>query len=110
NEMSYMAGGGLKRRFRLYSLSDDLFVDLGVVGFLMTREDGNDNSPGPGLLRAITVGTSRRARHVAYRSEGLMDSATNVRRVDPTVSGLVFLQLKINPGMLGFGKAPGRLR
>src|SRR5690606_6746412 len=32
DEMSYMAGGGIKRRFRLDSLSDGLFVDVGVVG------------------------------------------------------------------------------
>src|SRR5690606_9598902 len=31
--MSYMAGGGIKRRFRLDSLSEGLFVDVGVVGF-----------------------------------------------------------------------------
>lgn len=109
NEMSYMAGGGLKRRFRLYSVSDNLFVDLGVVAFLMTREDVNDNKPFPGLLPAMTIGTNRLALNVAYLSEGMMDSATNVRRVDPTVSGLVFLQLKVNPSMLGFGRAP-RLR
>src|SRR5690606_19303184 len=76
NEMSYMAGGGLKRRFRLHSLSDDLFVDLGVVGFLMTRQDVNDNKPFPGLLPAMTIGTNRLALNVAYLSEGMMDSAT----------------------------------
>lgn len=103
NEMSYMAGGGIKRRFRLRGISDELYVDLGVVGFLMTRDDVNDNRPFPGLLPAMTVGTDRMALNVTFLSERMMDSATNVTRVDPTVSGLVFLQLKLHPSMLGFG-------
>jgi hypothetical protein len=106
--MSYMAGGGLKRRFRLHSLSDKLYVDLGVVGFLMTRQDVDDNKPFPGLLPAITVGTSRVALNVTYLSQGMMDSATNVTRVDPTVSGLLFLQLKLDPRLLGVGSSGRR--
>src|SRR5690606_2602397 len=43
NAMSYMAGGGIKRRFRLDSVMENLYVDVGVVGFLMTREDVNNN-------------------------------------------------------------------
>lgn len=101
--MSYMAGGGLKRRFRLDSLADHLYFDVGVVGFLMTREDVNDNKPFPGLLPAMTIGTRRVALNITYLSQGMMDSATNVTRVDPTVSGLLFLQLKLDPSLLGFG-------
>ncbi len=107
DEMSYMAGGGIKRRFRLDSLMDGFFVDLGVVGFLMTRQDVRNNDPFPGILPAMTVGTRRVALNVTYLSEHMMDSATNVTRVDPTVSGLVFLQLKLDPRLLGlpFGSA-----
>lgn len=107
DEMSYMAGGGIKRRFRLDSLYDGLFVDLGVVGFLMTRQDVRNNEPFPGLLPAMTVGTRRVALNLTYLSETMMDSATNVSRVDPTVSGLLFFQLKLNPGLLGlpFGRS-----
>lgn len=103
NAMSYMAGGGLKRRFRLESVAENLYVDVGVVGFLMTRQDVNDNEPFPGLLPAFTLGTRRVAVNVTYLSQSMMDSATNVTRVDPTVSGLLFLQLKLDPGLLGFG-------
>jgi len=108
DEMSYMAGGGLKRRFRLASVSDELFVDVGVIGFVMTRQDVNDNRPFPGLLPALTVGTSRMALNLTYLSQSMMDSATRVTRVDPTVSGLVFLQLKLHPSMLGFGARASR--
>jgi len=106
--MSYMAGGGIKRRFRLDSLSEGLFVDVGVVGFLMTREDVRNNEPFPGLLPAMTVGTRRIALNVTYLSEQMMDSATNVTRVDPTVSGLVFLQLRLDPRLLGLPFGSGR--
>lgn len=110
NQMSYMAGGGLKRRFRLRALSDDLFVDLGVVGFMMTRDDVGGGRPFPGLLPALTFGTERASLNLTYLSESMMDSATNVTRVDPTVSGLVFVQLKLSPSLLGFGggrRGPG---
>jgi hypothetical protein len=110
DEMSYMAGGGVKRRFRLDSLYRDLFVDVGVVGFVMTRQDVNDNEPFPGLLPALTVGTPRVALNITYLSEQMMDSATNVTRVDPTVSGLIFLQLKLHPSMLGLGGRRASLR
>lgn len=103
DEMSYMAGGGLKRRFRLNSLSEDFFVDVGLIGFMMTRQDVNNNKPFPGVLPALTVGTDRIALNVTYLSERMMDSATNVTRVDPTISGLVFLQLKLHPTMFGLG-------
>ncbi|HEX7080327.1 MAG TPA: hypothetical protein VF329_04885 [Gammaproteobacteria bacterium] len=109
DEMSYMAGGGLKRRFRLSSLHEGLFVDVGVVGFLMTRQDVNDNEPFPGLLPALTFGTRSVALNLTYLSQSMMDSATNVTRVDPTVSGLVFLQLKLDPRLL-FGFADKRIR
>ena len=101
DEMSYMAGGGIKRRFRLDSVSEGLFFDVGVVGFMMTRQDVDNNDPFPGLLPAMTVGTRRVALNVTYLSKSMMDGATNVTRVDPTVSGLVFLQLRLDPRLLG---------
>ena len=107
-EMSYMTGGGIKRRYRLDSLAPGLFFDVGVVAFLMTRQDVNDNQPFPGLLPAMSVGTRRVALNVTYLSERMMDSATNVTRVDPTVSGLVFLQLKLDPRLIGLPFGSGR--
>jgi hypothetical protein len=108
NAMSYMAGGGLKRRFRLDALASDLYFDVGVVGFMMTRDDVDDSKPFPGLLPAMTIGTRRVALNVTYLSQSMMDSATNVTRVDPTVSGLLFLQLKLDPSLLGFGPSSRR--
>src|SRR5690606_23827333 len=61
DEPSYRAGGGMKRRFRVPAVNDSFYVDVGLIGFLMTRQDVNNNQPFPGVLPALTFGT----RHVA---------------------------------------------
>src|SRR5262249_47519608 len=54
---SYMAGGGLKRRFEVGSRN--FYVDVGGVAFLMTRENVNGDRPFPGILPAATFGFKR---------------------------------------------------
>jgi hypothetical protein len=110
NAMSYMAGGGLKRRFRWPISSTALFVDIGVVGFVMTRQDVNHNEPFPGILPAMTIGTRKVAINLTYLPGSVMERTTHVSRDDPTVSGVVFLQLKLDPSLLGFSKHAGRGR
>jgi hypothetical protein len=100
--MSYMAGGGLKRRFTP-RFARGLYFDLGVVGFVMTRKDVDDNTPFPGILPAMTIGTPKLAINLTYLPGSLMELKTNVSRVDPSVTGVVFLQLKLSPSLLGFG-------
>jgi Antimicrobial peptide resistance and lipid A acylation protein PagP len=56
-DLSYMAGGGLKRRF--WVRSDDFYVDLGGIAFVMTREEVKHNKPFPGVLPAATFQTGR---------------------------------------------------
>jgi hypothetical protein len=104
NEMSYMAGGGIKRRFRLQSLSDALYVDVGVVGFLMTRQDYNSNRPFPGLLPALTVGTRHVAVNVTYLPQAAVD---RINRRDPDLEGAFFIQLKLNPSLFAVRGARG---
>lgn len=104
NAMSYMAGGGIKRRFRMTSISRDAYVDLGVVAFMMTRQDVRNNEPFPGLLPAMTIGSRNFAVNLTYLPGRFADEATNIRRVDPQVSGILFVQFKISPGMFGFGE------
>ena len=100
-EPSYMAGGGVKRRFRV--VSDDFYVDLGVVGFLMTREDVNDNQPFPGLLPAMTVGSKRVALNFTYLPGSVVDRVTSSRLRDPELDGVLFIQLKLDSSLFGFG-------
>jgi hypothetical protein len=100
NEMSYMAGAGLKRRFRLRARAPDLYFDLGAVAFLMTRQDVNHNQPFPGILPAFTVGRRNLALNVTYLPGEIVDRATNARAIDPGLDGILFMQLKVNPRML----------
>jgi Antimicrobial peptide resistance and lipid A acylation protein PagP len=100
-EPSYFAGGGVKRRFRVRS--DDLYVDLGVIGFVMTREDVNHNQPFPGLLPAVTVGGKRVALNVTYMPEFIYDRVMTGRLIDPGMNGVLFLQLKLDASLFGFG-------
>ncbi len=50
DHMSYMAGGGLMRRFRFPELFPNVHVDVGAVAFVMTRADVRQKSPVPGRL------------------------------------------------------------
>lgn len=90
---SYMAGGGLKRRFRLFE--DRFYVDLGMIGFVMTRQDVSHNRPFPGVLPAVTLGTKHLAVNITYLPESAVDSVTNANRRDPTLNGILFVQFKL---------------
>ncbi len=99
-EPSYMAGGGLKRRFRMFS--DNLYFDVGVVGFLMTREGVNNNQPFPGALPAVTFGSKRVAVNVTYMPPSVVDRVTKAFVTDPDMAGVFFLQLKLDASLFGF--------
>ena len=96
---SYMAGGGLKRRFRPGGA--DFYLDLGGVAFLMTRENVNRGRPFPGVLPAATVGFKRVALNLTYLPEAVVDRVTDSHRHDPTMKGVFFLQLKLDASLFG---------
>ena len=100
---SYMAGGGLKRRFS-HRARDDFYVDLGGVAFLMTREDVNHNKPFPGVLPAATFGFKRVALNLTYMPESVVDRVTNSKKYDPSMEGVFFLQLKLDASLFGLGR------
>jgi hypothetical protein len=101
SEPSYMAGGGLKRRFRMFS--DDLYFDVGIIGFLMTRGDVNHSQPFPGALPAMTFGSKHVAVNVTYLPDAAVDRVTHANLVDPQMHGLFFVQLKLDASLFGFG-------
>ncbi len=94
---SYMAGGGLKRRFRLFE--DHFYVDLGMIGFVMTREDVNHNHPFPGVLPAMTVGSKRFAVNITYMPESIVDTVTHANQRDPSLNGILFIQFKLDASL-----------
>jgi hypothetical protein len=97
---SYMAGGGIKHRFWMPRVGDTFRVDLGVVAFLMTREDVDRGRPFPGVLPALTVGTERVALNITYMPEAAVDRVMSTPLIDPTLSGVLFLQLKLDARLL----------
>jgi len=99
DELSYMAGGALKRRFRFFS--DDLYVDIGVVGFVMTRQDVNNNRPFPGALPALTFGTKHVALNLTYMPNSVVDSVTKANLKDPAMKGVYFFQVKLDASLFG---------
>jgi hypothetical protein len=98
---SYMAGGGIKRRFRL---GDNFYTDLGGIAFLMTRETVNGGKPFPGLLPAATFGFKRVAVNVTYLPESVVNDVTHSHKYDPSMHGVFFLQLKLDASLFGFGR------
>lgn len=96
DHMSYMAGGGIKRRFRLSSLSPGAYFDVGAVAFMMTRKNVDNNRPFPGILPAITFGSRNFALNVTYIPQQMAEHAINVRRYDADLDGVFFLQLKLD--------------
>jgi hypothetical protein len=101
-DLSYMAGGGLKRRFR--PGGGNFYADVGGVAFLMTRETVNGGRPFPGLLPAATLGFKRVAVNVTYMPESVVDYVTHSRAYDSSMHGVFFLQLKLDASLFGVGR------
>lgn len=96
NHMSYMGGGGLKRRFRPGGWMRDVHVDIGLVGFVMRRENIRGGSPFPGVLPVISIGNRRVALNLTYLPGSAVDSVANSSRADPNMDGVFFLQAKFS--------------
>lgn len=77
---SYYAGGGIMRRYQF----NNMHIDVGAVGFAMTRKDFKNDKPFIGVLPAFSMGTKNVSVNMTY-----------VPKVDPKAVPLVFFQLKI---------------
>jgi hypothetical protein len=98
---SYMAGGTIKRRFRMSS--NHFYFDAGVVGFMMTRHNVNHNEPFPGALPTLTFGARRFAVNVTYMPGSAVEDVTHAKLLDPAISGVYFIQLKLDASLFGVG-------
>ncbi|MDZ7642988.1 MAG: hypothetical protein U5K76_01385 [Woeseiaceae bacterium] len=99
--MSYMAGAGLKRRLYMTDRLGGLYVDAGVVAFLMARKDINDYRPFPGVLPAVTIGNRYAGINLTYLPEKAVHDIAHANVVDPTIGGVIFLQFKLRMGSFG---------
>lgn len=103
NEMSYMAGGGLHRNLYSSSRLNGLYVDAGINAFLMTRKDVNDNQPFPAALPSVTVGNRYAGFNLTYLPRKAVEKLYDSEMVDESISGIVFLQFKMNIGQMTGG-------
>lgn len=82
NQTSKYLGGGIKRRFELGEQDNGWHVDLGVIGFLMTRYDYKNNEPFFGALPVFSIGKDWYALNATY-----------IPSVTPKHSALFYFQL-----------------
>ncbi len=95
NEMSYMAGAGLHRTLFATERLQGFYIDAGINAFLMTRKDVNDNRPFPGAVPSLTVGNRHVGVNLTYLPVSAVERLFDARMLDETVSGIVFLQVKV---------------
>ncbi len=91
----------MKRRFRMFS--NHAYFDVGLIAFVMTREDVRHNQPFPGVLPAMTFGAKRVAVNITYLPEAAVDRVTSAQLIDPNMKGVFFIQLKLDASLFGFG-------
>jgi len=101
DNMSYMAGGGLRRRFFETEQLAGLYFDAGLVAFLMSRQDINDNQPFPGILPMITLGNRHVGLNLSYVPQMAVHDIAHADEIDPNIKGVFFLQAKIAVGHRG---------
>jgi len=100
NNMSYMAGAGLHRRVYETDKLAGFYVYAGLNAFLMTRDDVNGSRPFPGILPSISVGNDKVGLNLTYMPKKAVEATTNSNMVDPTLSGILFLQFKVSMDQL----------
>jgi len=100
DKMSYMAGAGLQRRLYETHKMNGFYVYAGLNAFVMTRDDVNDSKPFPGILPSISVGNDKVGFNLTYMPKKAVEEATSSRVVDPTLSGVLFLQFKVRMSQL----------
>ena len=94
NNMSYMAGAGLQRRVYETHKLGGFYIYAGLSAFVMTRDDVNNSEPFPGILPSITIGNDKVGFNLTYLPKQAIEETTNSEVVDPTLSGILFLQCK----------------
>jgi len=100
DDMSYMVGGGLHRNLYATDRLNGFYLDAGINAFVMTRRDVNDNRPFPGALPSLTVGNRYVGINLTYMPKVAVEKMYDGKMADESMSGIVFLQFKINVSQL----------
>ncbi len=94
DNISYMAGGGLKRRLFQSERPAAYYFDIGLNAFVMSRADFNDYLPFPGVLPTLSFGMKNVGFNVSYVPEAVVRDIAQAKVLDPNVGGVFFLQFK----------------
>ena len=96
DNMSYMAGGGLHRRLFETDRLSGFYVYAGLNAFVMTRDDVDGSKPFPGILPSVSIGNEKVGFNLTYLPRKAVETTTNSTIVDPTISGILFVQFKVS--------------
>lgn len=100
DDMSYMAGAGLHRNLFATNSLKGFYVDAGINAFFMTRTDVNDNRPFPGVVPSLTVGNRHMGFNFTYLPVSAVERMFDLKLIDDTVSGIFFVQFKVDINQL----------
>jgi len=94
--MSYMAGAGLHRRLFETDRLSGFYVYAGLSAFIMTRDDVESSKPFPGILPSVSIGNEKIGFNLTYLPRQAVELTTQSEIVDPTISGILFVQFKVS--------------
>jgi hypothetical protein len=72
------------------------YVYAGLNAFVMTRDDVENSKPFPGVLPSVSIGNDKVGFNLTYLPRQAVESATQSEIVDPTISGILFIQFKVS--------------
>ena len=96
DNMSYMAGAGLHRRLFETEQFSGFYIYAGLNAFVMTRDDVGNSKPFPGILPSVSIGNEKVGFNLTYLPRQAVEITTQSNVVDPTISGILFVQFKVS--------------
>lgn len=96
DSMTYMAGAGLHRRLFETDRMSGFYIYAGLNAFIMTRDDVEGSKPFPGILPSVSIGNEKIGFNLTYLPRQAVEATTQSEIVDPTISGVLFVQFKIS--------------
>ena len=96
DNMTYMAGAGLHRQLFSTERMSGFYVYAGLNAFIMTRDDVENSKPFPGILPSVSIGNEKVGFNLTYLPRQAVETTTQSEIVDPTISGILFLQFKVS--------------
>jgi Antimicrobial peptide resistance and lipid A acylation protein PagP len=96
DNMSYMAGAGLHRRLFETEQLSGFYISAGLNAFVMTRDDVDSSKPFPGILPSVSIGNEKIGFNLTYLPRQAVEVTTQSQIVDPTISGILFVQFKVS--------------